>query len=503
MSASDNDDITNTMSSSSSSLFSSRPRVQFTKTTESTNLQQATELECEPYFCNLATLSNSQLEHLRQTNLIMEEDDSLAICLVSKQHLQYVSQVFQTTTLPLKSHFSNLDSSRSWILYWCLQSCDLLGKLPENNNKDAIVQTLLQFWTQETVMLATEIVQKDARLQTLIVIDDEEEDDKDGDHAAVSITIGGFGGGPQQLAHAATTYAAVLALCILWTDSAKDFLTAKRNHLYAWMITLQEDDGSFRMHHDGEIDVRATYCLVCVAKLLNLLDNDNGKGNDSNGGPNNFNITAAIDFVARCQTWEGGFGGEPYAEAHGGYAFCATAALFLLQGFDKIDTESLTAWLVQRQMAFEGGFNGRANKLVDGCYSFWQGGAMAIVSMLDSFNDTANGDGHDYKDPWLQQQQRQDETKTSVLFDQQMLERYILLCAQDVSGGLRDKPSKSRDCYHTCYNLSGLSVAQHCSGDDEPAFGSTQHSRVEATHPVYNIRISRVREVLSYFKQLK
>ena len=41
-----------------------------------------------------------------------------------------------------------------------------------------------------------------------------------------------------------------------------------------------------------------------------------------------------------------------------------------------------------------------------------------------------------------------------------MLQRYILLCAQDVNGGLRDKPSKSRDFYHSCYNLSGLSVSQ-------------------------------------------
>jgi prenyltransferase beta subunit len=32
---------------------------------------------------------------------------------------------------------------------------------------------------------------------------------------------------------------------------------------------------------------------------------------------------------------------------------------------------------------------------------------------------------------------------------------------QDPRGGLVDKPGKSRDFYHTCYGLSGLSVAQH------------------------------------------
>ena len=30
-------------------------------------------------------------------------------------------------------------------------------------------------------------------------------------------------------------------------------------------------------------------------------------------------------------------------------------------------------------------------------------------------------------------------------------------------GGLRDKPGKSADFYHTCYCLSGLSSAQHAS----------------------------------------
>ena len=30
-----------------------------------------------------------------------------------------------------------------------------------------------------------------------------------------------------------------------------------------------------------------------------------------------------------------------------------------------------------------------------------------------------------------------------------------------------DKPGKTRDFYHTCYALSGLSVAQHTPGGDD------------------------------------
>jgi prenyltransferase beta subunit len=33
-------------------------------------------------------------------------------------------------------------------------------------------------------------------------------------------------------------------------------------------------------------------------------------------------------------------------------------------------------------MKLEGGFQGRTNKLVDACYSFWQGAAMAILNII-------------------------------------------------------------------------------------------------------------------------
>ena len=182
-----------------------------------------------------------------------------------------------------------------------------------------------------------------------------------------------------------------------------------------------------------------------------------------------------MQFIANCQTYEGGFGGEPGTEAHGGYTFCAIAALALLDHLSNstIDLPALQGWLVRRQMPYEGGFQGRSNKLVDGCYSFWQGGALAILSQLD---DTS-----------------------TLLMDEGLLQRYILLCAQDVNGGLRDKPSKSRDFYHSCYNLSGLSVSQHCG---ELRFGHATKSKLHATHPIYNIRVERVTLMLKTFEEL-
>jgi hypothetical protein len=77
---------------------------------------------------------------------------------------------------------------------------------------------------------------------------------------------------------------------------------------------------------------------------------------------------------------QGGLGGEPGNEAHGGYTYCGVASLALLGCVDVLDVPRLHAWLVQRQGAIEGGFNGRTNKLADGCYSFWQGAVFSILA---------------------------------------------------------------------------------------------------------------------------
>lgn len=50
------------------------------------------------------------------------------------------------------------------------------------------------------------------------------------------------------------------------------------------------------------------------------------------------------------------------------------------------------------------------------------------------------------------------------LFDAESLQVWVLKgCQQPLKGGLRDKPGKAPDYYHTCYCLSGLSVAQHAA----------------------------------------
>ncbi|KAL0561721.1 hypothetical protein IC582_002162 [Cucumis melo] len=99
--------------------------------------------------------------------------------------------------------------------------------------------------------------------------------------------------------------------------------------------------------------------------------------------------------LATC-SFEGGIAGEPRSEAHGGYVslplfilscwmlytFCGLATLILINEVHRLDLQSLLDWVVFRQAALECGFQGRTNKLVDGCYSFWQGGVCSLLKRL-------------------------------------------------------------------------------------------------------------------------
>ena len=329
--------------------------------------------------------------------------------------------------LNLSEGYECLDSSRPWILYWILHSLELL----DYHVTDQVqVNSIIDFL---------------GRCQN---------------------PDGGFGGGPGQISHLAPTYAAVNSLCIIGTESAYNLVN--RQKLVQWMNTLRLKDGSFLMHQDGEIDIRGVYCAVSVAKLINVYS------------PELFKNTHK--WVLSCQTYEGGFGGAPGMEAHGGYAFCGFAALVLLGKGHLCEIESLLKWATNRQMSLEGGFQGRTNKLVDGCYSFWQGGIFPILHMILS---------------------QEDIIPDNMLFSIGSLQEYLLICCQDSRGGLIDKPGKSRDFYHTCYTLSGLSVAQNTHDSEMTKYVLGQEeNEINSTHPLYNIGIESTLSAAKFFEKL-
>jgi protein farnesyltransferase subunit beta len=123
-----------------------------------------------------------------------------------------------------------------------------------------------------------------------------------------------------------------------------------------------------------------------------------------------------------------------------------------------IDTRRLKRWLSARQIGAEGGFNGRTCKLVDACYAFWQGGTYACLPALEqglARNAAAQ------QQPGPAPAHRATPAALVATPDRAALQQYLLAACQASDGGMRDKPGKSPDFYHTCYALSGLAIVQH------------------------------------------
>ena len=345
------------------------------------------------------------------------------------------------------------------------------------------------------------------------------------------------------------------------------------------------------MHRGGEIDIRGCYCAFAVCHML-CLDVDA--------------LAEACSlerYVAACQSMEGGLGGEPGNEAHGGYAFCGFAALVLAKRRAAVDAERLAGWASRMQGWMEGGFMGRTGKLVDGCYSMWQGGIFPLLAAEDlnfskktvmkSDDDTAKAavdaalagetctsiaaeleeikalrvcapeveaevavqsallqvtaatdakakltrshpsdmavfradvamadeDESDAKAVWESAEEHLASTacaaaklleryplqnnSIALLYDPLALQLWLLVCCQVTSidgksknrGGMRDKPGKHPDYYHTCYCLSGLSSAQHASGC---VLGGARNLLAKAD-PLCNVVAERVAAARAHF----
>ncbi|KAJ1688265.1 hypothetical protein LUZ63_019655 [Rhynchospora breviuscula] len=344
--------------------------------------------------------------------------------------------------------------SRPWLCYWILHSYSLLGEAVDSELEGRVVDFLSRCQDKE----------------------------------------GGYAGGPGQMPHLATTYAAVNTLVTLGTESALSSINRKGMHNF--LLSMKESLGGFRMHQLGEIDARSCYCAISVASLLNILDAELVRG--------------VGEYIASCQTYEGGIGGEPHSEAHGGYTFCGLAAMILIDEVEKLDLPCLINWVASRQ-GIELGFQGRANKLVDGCYSFWQGAALALTQKLAPLAKEVSEEQssiratRDYSDLGIEFMRRCNQT--GPLFHHLALQQYIILCSQILEGGFRDKPDKYRDYYHTCYCLSGLSICQYScmrDGDLRPSTSDVlgpYSNLLEQVHPLYNVVLDKFYTAHKFFSR--
>ncbi|ESK93160.1 farnesyltransferase subunit beta [Moniliophthora roreri MCA 2997] len=436
-------------------------------------------------------------------------DETVKPILQRNNHLRFL---IRNLTQGFPSRYVSQDASQPWLVFWTLQAFSVLQVGMDPGHKRRAIDRILSCQHPE----------------------------------------GGFGGGPSHEAHLLPTYAAVCSLAIVGSPGENGgWDQIDRKKLYDFFMSLKQPDGSFTVSRQGEVDVRGIYCLLAVATLLNILTPEL--------------VARTPEFIASCQTYEGGFASASHpfftpsgtllssprpqlGEAHGGYTFCAVASWVLLQPFVqnalKINMRNLVRWLVQMQGSrIEiGGFRGRTNKLVDGCYAWWVGGCFALLEGLDDGaahyhpEEIVQAEGKANGDEW------QDEEVDTDVWNPEALQEYILYAGQHPAGGLRDKPPKSPDSYHTLYCLAGLSAAQHKTAPDsahqkalealwEPdqttestlddnlrrhiytralswseveAHSSSKHKGtakrvINATHPLFNLTVTHTDAIMAYF----
>ncbi|KAL6502345.1 hypothetical protein OROHE_024623 [Orobanche hederae] len=263
-----------------------------------------------------------------------------------ENHIHYLSNGF----FNLGPAFTVLDANRPWLCCWTLHSLAVLGGVVDEGIKANAVDFLSRSQDSE----------------------------------------GGYGGGPGQLPHLATTYASVNSLVTLDGERALSsinrflsgsglFIALMNKRIFICLDITFKHSGDLMysivlslMHDGGEIDVRACYTAISVASILNILDGELVR----NVGDYIFQVVRLMKVKSRANL-------VPRLMV-GKYTFCGLAAMVLINEVHCLDLPRLIDWIVFRQ-GVEGGFQGRTNKLVDGCYSFWQFFKCCILAYMNNY----------------------------------------------------------------------------------------------------------------------
>ncbi|KAK4128929.1 terpenoid cyclases/Protein prenyltransferase [Parathielavia appendiculata] len=227
---------------------------------------------------------------------------------------------------------------------------------------------------------------------------------------------GGFGAAPGHDAHMLSTVSAVQILAMIDAFDELDTRGKGKAQVGKYIANLQNrETGTFAGDEWGEEDTRFLYGAFNALSLLGLL--------------NLVDVDKAVNHIAACANFDGGYGVSPGAESHAGQIFTCVAALTIAGRQNLVDKERLGRWLSERQIA-GGGLNGRPEKKEDVCYSWW------VLSSLEMIGKTH----------WI---------------DRDQLVAFILRCQDPERGGISDRPGDMVDVWHTVFGIAGLSLLQY------------------------------------------
>ncbi|KAK9368212.1 terpenoid cyclases/protein prenyltransferase alpha-alpha toroid [Lipomyces kononenkoae] len=331
---------------------------------------------------------------------------------------------FQHSLRMLPHHYTQTDTTRLALVFFCVSALDLLGYLPVGNrqcsSKSKITKIDVDHWREwvySTCLLPTRDAFRCSPATAVPQSTSSQHNDQ------IDYDVG----------HTAGTYFALCTLIILRDDLSR----LDRAGMMRWLQKCQRPDGSFAAgvlqsknsaagsddnceQKFGERDLRFGYCAAATRWLIggDLLARKNVVADIS--------IHQVFGYIRSCISYDGGIAMSPYTEGHAGGTYCGVGTLRLLsQGnINKVLGDAVVGdiirWSIMNQVYAEieqeaesedeyhsepasfsssespllrgpvvdrpAGFSGRSNKAPDTCYSFWIGGTLEMLEIPGSLN---------------------------------------------------------------------------------------------------------------------
>ncbi|KAK9247915.1 terpenoid cyclases/protein prenyltransferase alpha-alpha toroid [Lipomyces tetrasporus] len=335
---------------------------------------------------------------------------------------------FQHSLRLLPYHYTQTDTTRLALIFFCVSALDLLGYLPVANQecspKSKVTKNEVEHWKEwvySTCLLPT----CDAfRCSPATAVPHGASTSSTMDNDNVGYDVG----------HTAGTYFALSILIILRDDLSR----LDRVRMMRWLRKCQRPDGSFAAGviqpignessdnlegYFGERDLRFGYCAAAARWFI---------GGDILVRKNvvqDIDIDSVAAYISSCVSYDGGIAMGRHAEGHAGLTYCGVGTLRLLgQASTKVLTDEavdgLVRWSLMHQVYAEldaesssdgasdsevtsesssdisvqdgtadipAGFNGRINKPADTCYSFWSGGTLEMLPLPGTLSSSNTG----------------------------------------------------------------------------------------------------------------
>lgn len=450
----------------------------------------------------------------------------VAVVLHREQHARYLRRAVGR----LPSSMVALDASRSWLVYWSTHGLALLGLKHEPEAERGVLRLLEGFQHPEGGFSGggrwqtPHVASTYASVAALVSIGGEEAlrlpDRARMLDFLMSLKVPDDQGGGFRLMRDGEVDVRG-AYCALATAYMLGLpMSELARGLEAHIASCQTYEGGIGGAHGCEAHGGYTFCGVAALVLCQLAKDEEGTDGAGERDGRNTGLT-------------------PEARGLGAV----------------LDLPKLLEWATGLQGGVEGGFAGRTNKLVDGCYSYWIGATLTILNrMLPEIlaamrlaDGRGSDDGRSTADDEFVRRveekmveldgsamisKEEEDARSSMmssssmigvheavrmlsfadssmplracdaLYDVAALQAWILVCCQaDGAGGLRDKPGKPPDYYHTCYCLSGLSLAQHCRRKpaDAPIIMGVPENELEMTDPVTNVVVDKLLAARAFY----